>query len=218
MTDHPQAAPLFDLQVNGFAGVDFQQPGLTRAELEHAARALRAHGTGRILLTLITDRIEAMAAKLAQVETVRRASPLVAQLVAGYHLEGPYLRPEPGFHGAHPPQLMKAPDLAEFEQLQAAAAGHLRLITLAPEWPGSAEFIRAVTARGVRVAIGHSDASEAEIDTAITAGLTLCTHLGNGVPMHLPRHDNIIQRLLARDELTAAFIPDGLHVPPATLR
>jgi N-acetylglucosamine-6-phosphate deacetylase len=73
-------------------------------------------------------------------------------------------------------------------------------------------------AHGVRVAIGHSNADERTIDAASAAGLTLCTHLGNGVPMQLPRHDNIIQRLLARDELTAVFIPDGIHVPPATLR
>jgi N-acetylglucosamine-6-phosphate deacetylase len=92
------------------------------------------------------------------------------------------------------------------------------LLTLAPELPGSAEFIRHVTGSGARVAIGHSGASDAEIGAAIAAGMTLCTHLGNGVPMELPRHDNIIQRLLARDELTAVFIADGLHVPPAVLR
>jgi N-acetylglucosamine-6-phosphate deacetylase len=68
------------------------------------------------------------------------------------------------------------------------------------------------------MAIGHSNASADQIDAAIAAGLSLCTHLGNGVPLQLDRHDNIIQRLLARDELHAAFIPDGLHLPPNVLR
>jgi N-acetylglucosamine-6-phosphate deacetylase len=113
---------------------------------------------------------------------------------------------------------MKAPDCAEFDRLWTAARGRVRLITLAPEWPGSPEFIRHAVAHGVRIAIGHSDADDRAIDAAVAAGLTLCTHVGNGVPIQLHRHDNIIQRLLARDELTAVFIPDGIHVPPAVLR
>ena len=208
----------FDLQVNGFAGVDFQQPGLTLAEMEHVVSALRSRRTSRILLTLITDRIDALGVKLAQIEQLREQSRLVAETVAGYHLEGPYLRPESGFHGAHPPELMKTPEIPEFEKLWEASGENIRLITLAPEWPGSPEFIRHVVARGVRVAIGHSDASEREIDAAQGAGLTLCTHLGNGVPMQLNRHDNIVQRLLARDELFATFIPDGMHLPPGVLK
>lgn len=208
----------FDLQVNGFAGVDFQQTGLTLAEMEHVVSVLHSHGTSRILLTLITDRIEGLVVKLAEMEILRQRSRVLAKTVVGYHLEGPYLRPEPGFHGAHPPALMKAPEIPEFERMWAASGENIRLITLAPEWPGSPEFIRHVVARGIRVAIGHSDASDPEIDAAQAAGLTLCTHLGNGVPMQLDRHHNIVQRLLARDELFATFIPDGLHLPPGVLK
>ena len=86
------------------------------------------------------------------------------------------------------------------------------------EWPGSPEFIRHLVASGVTASIGHSNAGDAAIDAAVAAGLTMCTHVGNGVPQQMHRHDNIIQRLLARDELTAVFIPDGIHLPPATLR
>lgn len=92
------------------------------------------------------------------------------------------------------------------------------MITLAPEWPSSDEFIAEVTGQQVVVSLGHTNASEAQIDAAIRTGATLCTHLGNGVPQTLPRHDNVIQRLLARDELTACFIPDGVHLPPFALR
>ncbi len=214
----PLPSPFFDLQVNGFAGVDFQRPGLPVEAMEQAVAALSAHGTARILLTLITDTVAALAAQLEHIERLRAASPAVAAMIAGYHLEGPYLLPEPGYHGAHDPRKMKRPDCREFDRMWAAAGGAVRLVTLAPEWPGSEEFIRHVVGHGVRVAIGHSNADDRTIEAASAAGLTLCTHVGNGVPMQLPRHDNIIQRLLARDELWAVFIPDGIHVPPGTLR
>ncbi len=209
---------LFDLQVNGFAGVDFQRAGLTAAELRRACEGLRAHATHRILLTLITDKPDALAHKLEHCERLRAADPLIAETVVGYHLEGPWLSPRPGFHGAHLPDLMCRPDLAVFHRLHDAAHGRLRLLTLAPELPGSDELIAAARARGIHVSLGHTDASDADIDRAIAAGARLCTHLGNGVPANLPRHDNIIQRLLARDELTACFIPDGIHLPPSALR
>ncbi len=216
--DNGAATPYFDLQVNGFAGIDFQDAAMTQADLRRAADALRRHRTGGILLTLITDRVDALAAKLEQVERYRAADPVIAAMVEGYHLEGPHMSAEPGYHGAHPKELMVPPDTLAFDRLQAAAGGRVRLVTIAPELPGSCEYIAHVTATGTRVAIGHSAASEAEIDAAITAGLSMCTHLGNGVPLELPRHNNIIQRLLARDELDAVFIPDGIHIPATVLR
>src|SRR5690606_1232946 len=105
---------------------------------------------------------------------------------------------------------MNAPSQAEFQRLQEAAGGRIRLVTLAPEWPGSAEFIGAITSLEVHVSLGHTNANDAQIDAAIGAGARFCTHLGNGVPLTLHRHDNVVQRLLARDELTACFIPDGI--------
>ena len=207
----------FDLQANGFAGVDFQRPMPPEA-MERAVAALHAHRTTRILLTLITDTIDTFAAQLEHVERICAERPAVRAMIAGYHLEGPYLLPELGYHGAHDPKKMKRPDCAEFDRLWRVAGGRIRLITLAPEWPGSPEFIRHVVGHGVRVSIGHSNADDRAIDAAMAAGMTLCTHVGNGVPMQLHRHDNIVQRLLARDELTAVFIPDGIHLPPGTLR
>ncbi len=214
----PVSAPgYFDLQANGFAGVDFQRAVPPEA-MEQAVAALHRHRTTRILITLITDTVDAFAAQLAHLECLAAASPAVRTMVAGYHLEGPYLLPESGYHGAHDPRKMKRPDCAEFDRLWRASGERIRLITIAPEWPGSPEFIRHVAAHGVRVSIGHSNADDRAIDAAVEAGMTLCTHVGNGVPMQLHRHDNIVQRLLARDELTAVFIPDGIHVPPGTLR
>jgi N-acetylglucosamine-6-phosphate deacetylase len=209
---------LFDLQVNGFAGVDFQQDDLSASGLSRAAHALRARNTGRILLTLITDTIDSLCRKLTRIEGFRRRNPLIATTVVGYHIEGPYLLAKNGFSGAHDPRLMHPPSIAEFERLWDASRGNIRLVTIAPELEGSAAFIRHVVSRGVRVAIGHSDADDRAIDDAISAGLSLCTHLGNGVPLRLHRHDNIVHRLLARDSLYAAFIPDGIHLPPSVLK
>lgn len=214
----PDAADLFDLQVNGFAGVDFQRDDLVAADLERAADALRARRTSRILLTLITDRIDALCRRLERMEKLLASAPVASAVVAGYHLEGPWLSPKPGYHGAHDPARMLAPAIADADRLLAASGGRLRLVTLAPELPGADETIAHLVRRGVRVAAGHTDADDAAIDRAIAAGLTLCTHLGNAVPPELPRHDNIVQRLLARDELTAVFIPDGFHLPPAVLK
>lgn len=209
---------LFDLQVNGFAGVDFQQDGLSRNDLKRAVDRLRARSMERILFTLITDDIDALCRRLEIAETHCRKDPLIGETIAGYHVEGPYLSPVPGYCGAHDPKKMRAPSWTEFRRLNEAAGGRIRLVTLAPELRGSAEFIAEARRAKVVVSIGHSQASESEIDSAIQAGATLCTHLGNGVPGQLPRHDNVIQRLLARDELTACVIPDGIHLPPFVLK
>lgn len=208
----------FDLQVNGFAGVDFQQDDLGARDLSRAVDALLSHRTDRILLTLITDGIDRLCAKLERIEAVRRRNPRIAATVAGYHIEGPYMLPQRGYSGAHDARLMRPPSIREFDRLWEASAGNIRLVTLAPELPGSPEFIRHLVSRRVRVSVGHSNADERSIDEAIRAGLSLCTHLGNGVPQKIHRHDNVIQRLLARDELYAAFIPDGIHLPPFVLR
>lgn len=211
-------ARFFDLQVNGFAGIDFQQENLAPDDLRRAMLGLSAHGTERILLTLITDEIHRLCRKLERLERLREQTADGACQIAGYHLEGPWLRAEPGYCGAHDAGKMCAPTVRDFDRLFQAANGRVRLITLAPECPGSCEVIAHAVRHEVRIAVGHSNASDAEIDRAIAAGLRLCTHLGNGVPQMLHRHDNIVQRLLARDELTAVFIPDGVHVPPAVLK
>lgn len=209
---------LFDIQINGFAGVDFQSENLDVAEVRRAVDALAAHETLRFFPTLITGPLEKLEAKFAQFENIRRQDSVVREAACGYHLEGPWLSCSPGFHGAHNPQYMGPPDYDAFQRLQAAAGGNIRLLTVAPEHPGSAEFIRKVVADGVAVSLGHTDAQDADIDAAVDAGARFCTHLGNGVPEMMHRHNNVIQRLLARDDLTAFFIPDGIHLPPFVLK
>ena len=131
-------ASLFDIQVNGFAGVDFQSPRLGRDEARRAVDALARHETLRFFPTFITDEPDRLEAKLANFEKIRAEDPVVAAAACGYHIEGPWLSPQAGFRGAHRPELMRAPDLAVFDRLQKAACGRIKLVTLAPEWEGSA--------------------------------------------------------------------------------
>jgi N-acetylglucosamine-6-phosphate deacetylase len=80
------------------------------------------------------------------------------------------------------------------------------------------ECIEAITRAGVHVSLGHTNASEKQVDEAIRAGARFATHVGNGTPLEMHRHDNVVQRLLARDELIACLIPDGVHLPHFVLK
>ena len=209
---------LFDIQINGFAGIDFQSEEFTIDDASQAVQELARHQTFRFFPTLITDSLESLERKFALLESFRNQDSHLAEAMCGYHLEGPWLSAEPGYRGAHDAQWMGPPDLDSFQRLQEAAGGNIRLVTLAPELPGSEAFIKELTNSGVEISLGHTAASDDDISRAIDAGARFCTHLGNGVPNELHRHDNVIQRLLARDELFAFFIPDGIHLPPAVLK
>src|SRR5436190_9571309 len=103
------APPLFDIQVNGYGSVDFQQDQLTVEDLENAARALRRDGCARFLLTLITDEWSALTSRLRRLRSLRAQSPALQKAIAGWHIEGPFLSDQPGFHGAHDRALMCDP-------------------------------------------------------------------------------------------------------------
>lgn len=218
MTHQSSTPRLFDLQVNGFAGIDFQNPALRKSELEFACMQLRAHGVSGFLFTIITAPIGQLCHQMEQVMRWRQESSLIRDMVEGIHLEGPFISDVDGFRGAHPRHAVCDPTPDFLKRLTSLAGELLRLVTLAPERKGAIEAIREFREAGVTVALGHTDANEREIDLAIGAGASLCTHLGNGVPQMLHRHENVINRLLARDELTACFIPDGVHVPFTVLK
>ena len=209
---------LFDFQVNGFGGVDYQRDDLTVDEMLVSVEALLRHRTTGILFTLITDDISSICRKFDRIELLCKQDERISRVVRGYHLEGPWISSAPGYHGAHPVDKVSEPSLQSYRDIRDAAGGRLKLITLAPEVEGCLEIVEAATRDGIRVSLGHTNASEKTIDQAIAAGATLATHVGNAVPLEMHRHDNIIQRLLARDELIACFIPDGLHLPPHVLK
>ncbi|QXD25547.1 N-acetylglucosamine-6-phosphate deacetylase [Opitutia bacterium ISCC 51] len=209
---------LFDFQVNGFGGVDFQSDSLSLEEMQHAVDVLHEYKMTSVFLTLITDRVDSMCRKLEQIERMRGHDRRIADTLSGYHVEGPWISTEAGYHGAHPVELACKPTLQDYRALRDAAGGHLKLITLAPEVDGCEPIIEAACADGVRISLGHTNASESDIDRAIKGGATLATHVGNAVPAQMHRHDNVVQRLLARDELICCLIPDGIHLPPFVLQ
>ncbi len=203
-----------DLQVNGFAGVDFNAPGLTPERLHEACVALRGSGAGQILATIITAAPEEMAARLGALVAGMEADALAREMIAGFHLEGPFLNETPGYIGAHPVEHARPADPELMARLLAAGQGRVRLVTLAPERDPGLATTRFLAGQGVAVSAGHCDPALDELRAACDAGLSLFTHVGNGCPMNLNRHDNIIQRALSlADRLWCCFIADGAHIP-----
>jgi len=211
-------AGLFDLQVNGFAGVDFNSTAITADSLDHALDAMARTGVTRCLPTVITAPEAVLGDRLAALDRAVATSRLGPGMVPGYHLEGPFLSPEDGYAGCHPPTAMVAPDHTLVERVEAGLARPILLLTVAPERPGATALIRWARARGKVVALGHTAASFADIAAAVEAGATLSTHLGNGLRRMLPKFDNPMIAQLAEDRLSASFIADGIHIPPAALK
>lgn len=212
--DAPMLLPgLIDLQVNGYAGYDLNEDLLSPDTVHGLTDRLAAEGTTTYLPTLITGTPERIDSTLRTIAQACKDDPSGSGAIAGVHLEGPYLSAEPGCSGAHPVELMRDPDISDIDRWQEASGGRIRVITLAPERPGSAAFIAAATARGIVCSIGHTHASPADIRTAVEAGATMSTHLGNGSAAMLPRHDNYIWAQLAESSLTAGLIADGQHLP-----
>jgi N-acetylglucosamine-6-phosphate deacetylase len=208
------APTFFDLQVNGYAGVDFNQDGLQRDDLHRACERLEADGVGGCLATIITDDLDAMCRRLSTLAAHRGRDPLAQRLIAGLHIEGPFLNEADGYRGAHPRDAIRPADVESMTRLLDAAGGLARVVTLAPERDRGFAVTRMVAAQGIVVSAGHTDATVDELRGAIDAGLSMFTHVGNGCPMHMHRHDNIVQRALSlADRLWLCFIADGAHVP-----
>ena len=209
---------LFDLQVNGFAGVDFNSDGIDAQRLDHALEAVLATGVTSCLPTLITAPAEGLAARFAALDRAVAASRLGPIMVPGYHLEGPFLNPADGYAGCHPPGAMTAPDIALVERLARDLRRPILLVTVAPELPGGESFIAAMTLAGRVVGIGHSAADAATVARAAGAGARLSTHLGNGLPQMMHKVDNPLFAQLAEDRLSASLIVDGIHLPPQAVK
>jgi N-acetylglucosamine-6-phosphate deacetylase len=213
-----RSAGLMDLQVNGYAGVDFNDVGLTADALDHALRAMLDAGVTACLPTLITAPEHVLAARFAALDQAVAGSRLGPLMVPGYHLEGPFLNPAQGYAGCHPAIAMVSPDPALIGRLTVGLRRPVLLLTLAPEREGGLDLIRWAVARGMLVAMGHAAADLATVSAAAAAGLRLSTHLGNGLPHLLPKFLNPLMAQLSEDRLTASVIADGIHVPRHALK
>ena len=200
---------LVDLQVNGFSGIDFNAETLTVEEVESACAALYRESVAAFLPTLITND---PAITERNLQTILRTDDGGKAKILGFHLEGPFISPLDGAKGAHPAQWIRPPDLDWVKRMQELAEGSIQILTLSPEWEGSARFIESVISLGIRVAIGHTLATPEQISDAVKAGASLATHLGNGIPAVLSRHPNPIWSQLAENGLWTSAIGDGFHL------
>jgi N-acetylglucosamine-6-phosphate deacetylase len=220
VVDHPITPPAdriyvapgwIDLQVNGYAGVDYNAPQTSHEEIARSIDVLHSTGTTRFYPTVITGDAEHMVACLRNLRNARQNMPSIE----GFHVEGPHICPDDGPRGAHLRRCVRKPDLNEYRRWQEATDGSIRLITISPEWPEAPAYIEGITADGVVASIGHTNATSSQIEDAVRAGATMSTHIGNGAHQLLQRHPNYIWDQLADDRLSAGFIVDGIHLGQA---
>ena len=215
----PWIAPgLVDLQVNGYRGLEFSSARLTVHDVAQIAATMLSFGVTRFCPTVTTQSFEVLRHAMRTIAGACEGSPELAARLPGIHLEGPYISAEDGPRGAHPAAHCRPPDWDEFQRLQEASGGRIRLLTMGVEFPNSPDFIRRAVAAGVIIAIGHTAADRVQIRAAVDSGARLSTHLGNGSHVMLPRHDNYLWPQLAEDRLTATLIVNGHHLPADVVR
>ena len=203
----------FDLQVNGYGGVDFNQNDLSAEGLHHACERMERDGVGGFLATFVSEHLDVMELRLKRLAKLRAEDSLAQRLIAGVHIEGPFLSDKPGCRGAHPEDALRPATWNEMQRLLDAADGLTKLVTLAPERDAGLEVTKKLVDESIRVFAGHCDPTLDELNAACDAGLSGFTHLGNGCAMQMHRHDNIVQRALSlSDRLWLCFIGDGAHI------
>jgi N-acetylglucosamine-6-phosphate deacetylase len=195
-----------DMHVHGGGGASFND-----GDSGVVAGFHREHGTTSMLASLVTIApADLMTAVRTLAEATREGT------VAGIHLEGPWL--SAAQCGAHDPALLRAPDPAEIEAVLAAADGTVRMVTLAPELPGSDAAIRLFLDAGVVVAVGHTNATYEQTRRAVDLGATVGTHLFNAMPRLDHRTPGPVPALLTDPRVTVEIIADGVHVHPAMVQ
>ena len=206
-----------DLQVNGYKGVDFSDVNLTADDFVRACRGVFDAGTTAFLATIVTSPQQVYEHNLPLITAAMQRDEFRDRLL-GVHIEGPFISPEDGARGAHNPQWITHPDVRFLEQLIRWSDDNVKMITIAAELEGSADFAQYATERGIAVSLGHQMAGEDDLHRLVRAGAVSLTHLGNGVPRMLGRHENPIWAGLANDGLVAMIIADGHHLPASLLR
>jgi N-acetylglucosamine-6-phosphate deacetylase len=207
-----------DLQCNGFEGVDFNRRETEPIVIAGAIRSMWEHGCTEVLPTFITAAPDALEEFIFDMLQALASDREAAQSVPGFHLEGPFISPVDGARGAHPRAHVRRVSEKLWRHLQDVAKGRIRLVTLAPEVRGALPFIRQLREERVLPAIGHTLANRACIAQAVEAGAMMTTHLGNGCPQMMHRHENPIFAQAAEDQLAASFIADGIHLPAEVFR
>jgi N-acetylglucosamine-6-phosphate deacetylase len=205
------AVPGFvDLQVNGFAGVDFL--ATDTAGYRQAGDALAASGVTAYQPTFISSPVDAYWPALAAVTSLAYAPENPGPRILGVHLEGPFLSPQ--WVGAHNPDNLLEPDPVLATKL--CEAGPVFHITVAPELPGGLDLVSELASRGVVVACGHSDADARVAQAAFDRGARAITHIYNAHRRWQPRDPGLAGAALVRPDVTVTAIVDGVHLAPET--
>ena len=214
----PFVAPgLIDNQVNGYLGVGFTSDSLDLEGVRKATRGLRKAGVTTYLPTLTTNTRETLLRSFAALAQAT-ADPDLARSIPGFHLEGPYISPVDGYRGAHNRDWVRAPNWEEFQAFNQASGNKILQVSLAPEIEGATEFIRRLTAAGVKVGLAHHNGSAEVIKAAVDQGASISTHLGNGCANLINRHENPLWPQMAEERLAASIIADGFHLTPAEIQ
>ena len=213
------APAFFDVHIHGAAGHDVMEA--TPEALGAIGKFLATRGTGSYLATTVTAPLDITLRALNGIANLidhpDRIDPEGdAALPIGIHLEGPFL--SHAKCGVQPKEHLLEPDIATFDKLYEAAGGHARLMTLAPELPGAVELVAHATAKGVKVSLGHSDATAAETRAAIAAGAASATHTFNAMLSLDHREPGILGTVLATDSLYAELVCDGIHTAPEIVK
>jgi N-acetylglucosamine-6-phosphate deacetylase len=215
-SDLPVLAPGFvDAQVNGYMGLDVNGPDADSSVIEGITDELARIGVTTWVPTIVTASEEAITHALRCVEKARNADPRVRDAIPSVHVEGPFISDRDGARGVHDASQVRVIDPEEVRRW--AAISRIGVVTVSPHWPNAPQAIQEICSMGMRISVGHTHATAAEVLAAIDAGATLSTHLGNGIAPMLPRHPNAIWTQLADDRVTCGLIADGHHLPPETL-
>jgi N-acetylglucosamine-6-phosphate deacetylase len=198
---------LLDIQLNGAFGDDFADPA---ADMDRICRELPRFGVTAFVPTIVTSAAAAYAPALANLR--RRSAPGEAA-VLGVHIEGPYI--SPSYPGTHDPAQLRDPDLREATKW--LEAGDVESVTLAPELPGAVPLIEFLVRNGIRVSMGHTNATWAEASAAAEAGAATATHLFNAMRPIRHRDPGVAGYMLA-SHLAAGCIADGHHLAFDTIR
>ena len=209
---------LVDTQVNGFHGHDYTDHNLSITDCITICRTLIKTGTLQHFATIVTSPKETILHSLKTIVEARETEEIARHSITGIHIEGPFISPEDGFRGAHNLSSVRNADIIEFDSWWKIAGELIKVITVAPEVPQVIDLIKHATAHGVVCAIGHTNANLEQIESAIDAGASVSTHLGNGSKSVIDRLNNHIWIQLAEDRLKASMISDLIHIPEPTLK
>jgi len=213
------APGLIDNQVNGYRGYSFVDTGqeLTLEGIETITSGFWEAGITTYMPTITTNDHHIFLKNFKLLATAKEDIATRGS-IAGFHLEGPYISPVDGFRGAHPLIHVRKPNWDEFMELYEASGRNILQITLAPEVDGALDFISRCKEMGIKVGLGHHNASSVQIAEAIDRGAIIATHLGNGIANYIHRWNNPLWPQLADDRLNVGMICDGFHLTPEQIR